>query len=192
MLSPSVGMGGLINPLLQISYGGLLTHRFIGFRRGRWGSLPRRNHLDLFRHSSDSIQSDTLSGLVLRAGDISKLVGLQLGQHLIGLGWQHVELLRYAKLGELWLAWSFNGKTRWWWCEVERWHSTGIVGLLTMNWLNLLRRHDDDLLGWDDDKRLGFNNGELLHWNGNNGHRVVGRRKLIDVDLLGTGHWKFR
>jgi hypothetical protein len=66
----------------------------------------------------------TLSGLVLHAGDISKLVGLQLGQRLIRLGWQQVEILRYTKLGELWLAWSFNGKTRWWWCEVECWHNT--------------------------------------------------------------------
>jgi hypothetical protein len=45
----------------------------------------------------------------------------------------------------------------------------GVVGLVMMNWPDLLWWHDGELLRWDD--------GERLRLGDNNGHRVVGRKK---------------
>jgi hypothetical protein len=50
-----------------------------------------------------------------------------------------------------------------------------------MNWPDLLWWHNDELLRWDD--------GERLPLGDNNGHRVVRREKLIDIDLTVAGHW---
>jgi hypothetical protein len=48
----------------------------------------------------------------------------------------------------------------------------GVVALVMTNWPDLLWRNDDELL------RLG----------NNNGHRVVGREKLVGVDLTVASH----
>jgi hypothetical protein len=118
-----------------------------------------------------------------------------LGTHMISLvlfirklGVTKVELLRYAECQNLRLTWfSFNGET-WRRCrEGETRNSAGIEGL----WF----RHMHDLLWWHDNELLWLDDGE--------GHGVIGRmklvgvdlvrrRRLVDVDLVVVGNWKLK
>ena len=146
--------------------------------------------MNLLWHGLNSFKGRTwCSRFVLHAGDIAKLVRIKPCEHLIGLVRKKIELLGDVELRHLLLVVrSFNGETRWRWRERKHWCGLGVEGL-RMVWHDLLQWHDDESLGQNNSKLLRWDDGERLWLGDDNGHRVIGREKLIDVDLNVAGHW---